>query len=137
MTGSKETRQDHPCKENTTNYPKDAQTLTPMLIDGAKDDGAKDDIASKWKTQVSVLPSGLLPVMKIPKEVTFQQNEDFIDITGAPVTPTTLDDLDQKPVAKPKKTMLEAARDPYPTPHQSSSIRRMGGEPIWVILMTT
>ena len=80
-----------------------------MLIDGDN-----EDIASKWKTQDLVLPSGSSPVKKKPKEVTFQQKEDLIDITGAPVTPTTQDDLDQKLAAKPKKTMLEVARGSHP-----------------------
>ena len=51
---------------------------------------------------------------KKSKEVTFKKAAALIDITGAPVTPMPQDDWDQKPVAKPKKMMLEAARGSRP-----------------------
>ena len=66
-------------------------------------------MASKQKMQSSAPPSGS------SKEVTFKKAVALIDITGAPVTPMPQDDWDRKPVAKPKKMMLEAARGSKPS----------------------
>ena len=86
-----------------------AKMTTPMVINVDK-----DDTASKRKMQSSAPPSGSSPVKKNSKEVTFKKAVALIDVTGAPVTPMPQDDWDRKPAAKPKKTMLEAARGSKP-----------------------